>query len=425
MWSDLLATPIANDFARDTMLVLLGITGILGFSAVLKGQLRRRTIIALVSVGMFMLFAYGLLEFWWKPFPDRIPVLAYLAVGTALFVFAAAIVQFGRRIVMTVATVIAVICAAGVVNVIYQNYPTVKSLNLTPVIDEVNYDSFERMHRAPRRDGVKTGLQVSVPITGEKSKFKARTAVAYIPPAYFDDRNANLPVVVMMAGNPGTPPQWFQAGDAASTMEMFQKAHNGYAPIVVSVDGTGSFTGNPLCIDGKKGNIQTYLTQDVPEQIKKKFRVNEDQRKWTIGGLSYGGTCSLQVVTNHPDAYGAFLDMSGQEEPTVGNHETTVQQFFNGDESAFQAQNPEHLLQEAIDHDDDKYHDTVGRFFTGDKDKETAPAMAHFHQLANEAGMTTSFTSLPGGHGFDVWREAFKDSLDFVSAHGDLKGFSD
>ncbi|MFC8936215.1 alpha/beta hydrolase-fold protein [Rhodococcus sp. NPDC057135] len=33
------------------------------------------------------------------------------------------------------------------------------------------------------------------------------------------------------------------------------------------------------------------------------LQVNPDPRAWAIGGLSYGGTCALQLATNYPQIF--------------------------------------------------------------------------------------------------------------------------
>ena len=46
------------------------------------------------------------------------------------------------------------------------------------------------------------------------------------------------------------------------------------------------------------------------------------------------------MVTNHPDIYTHFIDISGEEEPTLGSRQQTVDTAFGGDEAKFKAVNP-------------------------------------------------------------------------------------
>ena len=56
--------------------------------------------------------------------------------------------------------------------------------------------------------------------------------------------------------------------------------------------------------------------------------MDPDSEGWAVGGVSYGGTCALQLATNHPDVYPTFLDISGSAEPTLGDRGCTVAAAF-------------------------------------------------------------------------------------------------
>ncbi len=140
-------------------------------------------------------------------------------------------------------------------------------------------------------------------IPGATSGFAARDAVVYLPPAYFANPRPLLPVLVMLAGQPGSPEDWLNGGKLAMTMDAFAREHHGLAPVVVVPDGTGSQLANPLCLDSQLGKVASYLAVDVPTWIKTHLQVDPDPRSWAVGGLSYGGTCSLQLATNHPEVY--------------------------------------------------------------------------------------------------------------------------
>ena len=78
-------------------------------------------------------------------------------------------------------------------------------------------------------------------------------------PAYWT-REEPLPVLLLMAGNPGTPDEWIDSGRAVMIADAYQKSHDGVSPIVITVDATGSFTGNPGCADG------TRVRDELPSQ---------------------------------------------------------------------------------------------------------------------------------------------------------------
>ncbi|WP_080792554.1 alpha/beta hydrolase-fold protein [Corynebacterium pacaense] len=382
-----------------------------------SGRSRRGALIGLIAGIILTAIVWFLLQVAWRPFPDGIPWSLYLAGGGAAVVVLGAVFQRGRRKALAVVAVVAVINAWATANLTYQQYPTLGSLDPRPSSVAMSFDEFQAATEVPQLDGRDVGALVTVPMKGTDSQFPARDAVAYVPPAYWSEPTRQLPVLVLMAGNPGEPMQWFTVGDGAATADDFQAAHNGESPILISIDATGSLSGNPVCVDGPDLNVMTYVSQDVPQLIKEKFRVNPDQRTWTIGGLSYGGTCALQVITNHPTAYGNFLNFSGQAEPTVGTRQDTVNQFFSGDEDAFLAVNPETLLS---DSPAGTYTGIGGLFMAGEKDQSAVQALTHLNDLALKQGMETSFDTVPGGHSFQVWRVALADSLEWVANRGGL-----
>ncbi|BAU95350.1 esterase [Corynebacterium suranareeae] len=387
---------------------------------------RKRTLGALISAVALTLSAWVIIEKLWRPFPDPNPWTIYLAAGVAVFSLLSVFFRTGRtRIWMAGLTVIALINSAAVVNLNYQPYPTLGSFNPVPAAVSMSYADFESQSTAPTMDDREVGALVQVPLAGTTddsvSDFNARDAYAYIPPAYWTHPDVQLPVLVLMAGNPGQPDQWFSSGDADQTADNFQATHDGISPIVISVDGTGSFSGNPACVDSDSQDVMTYLSQDVPMLIKQKFRVNQDQRTWTIGGLSYGGTCALQIMTNHPKSYGSFLDFSGQAEPTLGTREQTVDQLFGGDEDAFKAVNPEDLLNQAIGSRDHTYSGISGKFIAGSNDESAVTALSHLNNLSNQAGMSTTFDTVAGGHSFQVWRVALANTFDWVAQRGGVQ----
>ncbi|WP_288832515.1 alpha/beta hydrolase family protein [uncultured Corynebacterium sp.] len=347
---------------------------------------------------------------WPKPFPDSVPASIYACGTAAAFVLFSALFQRGRRLRLAPLAIVAVVVAYLASNLVYQEYPTIGSFKPVPVTVPMTLEEFQAATSAPTLDGREVGALVTVPAE------PLRDAVAYVPPAYW--HGANLPVLVLLSGSPGRPSGWFTDGQAAQALDDFQVEHDGVAPLVISADATGSDTGNPGCVDGPELEMQTYLSRDIPELARSTFRVNPDQRTWTIGGLSYGGTCALQVLTNNPVAYGSFLDFSGEPEPSIGSHDKTVNELFDGSEEAFQAVNPATLLENAAG--TDTYRGIAGRFVAGERDQMSTAALPHLNDLARAAGMDTTYDTLPGAHSYGVWRVALRQNLEFVAKRGGI-----
>lgn len=387
--------------------------------------LRTRPWATAISAGIATtagVLAWLILAIWWNPWPGEIPGVFYPAAACIIFVLLCLVSQRGRRRLLAGASVLALLAGAGIFNLVFQVNPTIGSFDSSPVAVPMAYTDFEQTSSVPRSvDGDELGALVTVPFAGTASEFPARDALAYVPPGYWTHPEIALPVVVLMPGNPGQPDQWFTSGQADQAAADFAAGHDGVAPIVLSVDATASFTGNPVCADGPEFHVLSYISEDVPELIRSHFRVSPDQSTWTIGGLSYGGTCALQVITNHPEAYGSFLDFSGEAEPTTGNHDDTVNRFFDGSEEAFQAQNPAYLLTEAAQNKDPKYSHIAGKFVAGERDSAAISAQEDLHNLAQSAGMETTVDTVPGGHSFQVWRVAIADTLAWTAERGGIR----
>ena len=375
--------------------------------ALVRGGLARAAAIT-ASVGLVGCAVWLAIEVAWHPFADRTDPTVY-AVWTVVVLAVVAAAVGPRRVLAAVSVVLTILGASGWTNCIFQQYPTLRSLNPVPAAKRMSYAEFQHTTLPPQIDGRDAGALVSVTIPAQ-SDYTPREAFAYIPPAYWRAPFERLPVLILMAGNPGSPEQWFTNGDAERTADDFQAAHAGRAPIIVSVDGTGSLTANPGCT----GSSMQYLAETAPETIARLFRSDEDRSHWTIGGLSYGGTCSLQVVTNHPGSFGAFLNFSGQAEPTLGTRRQTVDQLFGGDEAKFIAENPADILARR------RFDGVAGKFIAGSADEESVAALKHLNQLARAAGMQTDYSEVPGGHSFEVWRAALRQTFGFAAQRGGI-----
>lgn len=382
---------------------------------------------ALVPTGL----AAVLIERVWRPFPDPLPHAVYWWSATAVLAVALLITRwpFRRRdrprvpvaVGLVVAAALAVAAAAGQINLIFDAYPTVRSALGIPEFRTVPLTDAQARTAttvrgtplsaqwSPPPDMPSSGAVVSAPIPAATSGFPAREAHIYLPPAYFTDPRPTLPVLVLLAGQPGSTDDWLVGGRLTQTMDAFAAAHDGLAPVVVLADGTGGQFANPLCMDSRLGNAASYLTVDVPAWVKQNLQVDPDPRAWAVGGLSYGGTCALQLASVRPDVYPTFLDISGQAEPTLGDRGRTVQEAFGGDAAAFSRNNPADLLAH------NSYPGGAGAFVVGLDDREYRGGIERLADAARAAGMDVHLTELPGGHTFSLWSAALEKELPWLS----------
>ena len=155
-------------------------------------------------------------------------------------------------------------------------------------------------------------------------------------------------------------------------------------------DPLGSALANPLCMDSRLGNAQSYLARDVPAWVRAHLPVSTDARSWAVAGLSEGGTCSWQLAVNAPGTYPTFLDISGQAEPTLGSRARPIANAFGGDASAFDRVSPAAVLARQ------RLLGTTGIIVVGSEDGLYRPQARIVAELCRRAGHRGP---LPGGGG--------------------------
>ncbi len=369
----------------------------------------------------------------WRPFPDPLPFAVLLALAAALAglgLGAAGMALAGpgrrrwwHRAGTALAVVVVLVVAAQGVNAVYRSYPTLRTALALPGVDEVPFAEITPREQlvgpAPGRPlqavwspppGMpSTGAVVQVSIPGPSSGFAARPAWLYLPPAYLASPRAQLPVLVLLSGQPGTPRDWLDGGRLAQRMDAFAAAHDGLAPVVVMADHLGSTLANPLCMDSRLGNVATYLSVDVPAWVRSTLQVQPAAAAWAIGGFSNGGTCALQMAVNAPAAYPTFVDVSGESGPTLGDRAATVRAAFGGDEAAFAAVNPLDVLATS------RFPGTAAYLVAGAQDRMYLPQAQQVYVACQAAGMDVVLHVLQGGHSFEVWGPGLEQALPWLA----------
>ncbi len=216
---------------------------------------------------------------------------------------------------------------------------------------------------------------------------------------------------MLVPGQPGGPDDWLLAGRLADVADAFAAAHDGLAPVVVVPDSTGSPFGNPLCLDSRLGAAETYLADDVPEWVAAHLQVSG---RLAIGGFSFGGTCALQLAVRRPDVYPTFLDISGQAEPSLGDHARTVQDAFGGDEDAFR------LVEPLAELAGKRYPTSAGWLAVGRDDPDFRPQDEQVAAAARAAGMQVTLDEPPGGHSWSMASDALGRALPWIAARTGL-----
>ena len=319
-----------------------------------------------------------------------------------------------RRICGVVAVLLAVVSAGSAVNQTFAYFTTFDHLFGKSANHFLDNAQLTAMRKQVARTGQLPdhGATLSVEIPGKNLKFTPRPAYVWVPPAWFARNHPQLPVVELLHGTPGDPSNWTKSSSADATALAFAEQHHGMAPILVMPDINGSWDADTECVNSAMfGAVETYLTQAVPEFMRKNFNAKADPGSFAIAGLSEGGLCATTLALNNPKVYVAFGNYSGDESPTYqyASKQQTVHTLFGGSQASYDAHNPPYLLAHQ------RFTGVAGWFAAGAQDAGALQAAHALQPLAVNAGLDTCIETPPGRHSFDFWSQAFKDSLPWLS----------
>jgi S-formylglutathione hydrolase FrmB len=429
MLSPLLDAPLIAGWVP----ILVSGLGVLGGLFLIGSRSRRwwiRDVPTAVLAGVGVAVVVAALVAWVRPFPDALPVRMLVWIAVPVSATVVAVLRWRRcpdrqvwlrRVAVGVALLLVVATALVKANAYYGYRPTLAAALGIPAENEIDLSDLPRTEplvtAAPQQSlsrtwhsppGMpRTGRISAVTVPGEKSGFPARQAWLYLPPAYLATPRAQLPVLVLIPGQPGGPRDWLLAGRLPSIMDAFAAAHDGLAPIVIVPDVTGSPMGNTMCVDSKLGAAETYLTEDVTRWLQTDLQA--DTTHMAIGGFSFGGTCALQMAVRRPDLYPTFLDISGQAEPTLGDPGQTVQQAFGGDPDAYHGVDPVYELPSA------HLPDSAGLMTVGRADTDFRRQAEQILALTRGAGMSVELYEVPGNHSWVIASDALAQGLPWIS----------
>lgn len=264
----------------------------------------------------------------------------------------------------------------------------------------------EQYYQAPLGQSQK-GTLVGLDIPSSNTSYVPRQGRIYLPPALQGNDMLHLPVIVLLAGHPGNPIHWEQAG-LLTIMNDFAAKHKGLAPIVAVVDFTGQHDVDTECVDSKLGSVETYLTKDVPAYLRSHYQVATDPAQWSIGGYSAGGTCSTLIATRNPAVYQNFMNISGDAMPSLANDTLTLDTLFNGSIEQQKAHTPNLLLQAG----NPLYRTMHGWYYYANSDKPAIISrIKEQAKFARQAGVDTQLKGMNGHHSFEVWKQGYVEGL--------------
>ncbi len=347
--------------------------------------------------------------------PEESPPAVFWAwTGVLLFALVMAVggwrrARAGHRALAVLAVLLALLTSANALNRFVGLYPTVADAwaNLTGGLPPGAVPLDELGSVPP---DTHAGRVVPVDIPDDPSGFRHREEFVYLPPIWFA-RHPRLPVLEMIGGVLGNPQAWVRAGHAAETADRYARAHGGWAPVLVFVDPSGSFTNDTECVDGPHGQAEDHLTRDVPAYVERMFGTATAPSRWGVVGWSMGGTCAIDLTVEHPDVFRVFLDISGDRGPNDGDESATIRTLFAGDVRAFEAHDPLNVLD----------HERMPRgvtaiFADASTEARSTRAAELLGQACRRDGIDTTSFVAPGAHTWQFSGHMFADLLPRLAA---------
>jgi S-formylglutathione hydrolase FrmB len=319
-----------------------------------------------------------------------------------------------RRVISIVSVVLACLFALVVVNEHYEYWPNVGALlgkDAQYEVDNAQLQQAQADYRKTRKLPTH-GFTTIEDIPPTESGFSARPAFVWLPPAWVASPTPKLPIVELIHGSPGAPPDWTRAGFVDVTAQAYALAHHGVAPILVMPDPNGSETADTECVNSSLGQAETFLTVDVPAFVRKKFGARTGADSLAVAGESAGGMCAVMLALRHPDIYAAFGDFGGLSSPTVAETvqpEQTIAALFGGDRDAYNEHDPLWLLKNR------QYKGLAGWFEAGLSDSDPLTAARTLAPLARAAGIYTCSLEISGQHDWTFFSQAFQDAYPWLA----------
>jgi enterochelin esterase-like enzyme len=383
----------------------------------LVGRPRRRVVLAVAGAAVGVVV--GLLICWLvtdviDPFGVSLSPMSRAWVAAAFGGVGSVIAAVGRgprirRVAAGFAIPAVLLAGAFGVNADFGQYPTIGSLTGRPVAPPLpaslltlqalgapgihltdTHHATALWARSTSASMPRHGVVGTVSIPGTQSRFPARPAYLYLPPAALVPHPVALPVLVLLSGQPGAPANAIESGQVARIFDAFAAAHHGLAPIVVIPDQLSAPQVNPMCVDSSIGNSASYLLVDVPRWIRTHLTVQVTPDAWAIGGYSQGGTCSLQLSVAHPELFGGMVDMCGEIAPSNGDLAHTIATGFAGKRSSYEAALPLHII--AGKH----FRNSLAILGSGQFDTVYGPPDVALSAALRASGVRVSLVTSPG-----------------------------
>jgi enterochelin esterase-like enzyme len=243
-------------------------------------------------------------------------VLLFL-VSAALIVLAIRARRWVVRVpLIPLAMVFCAVAGMGVVNDYYGYYQSWGQLysDLTG-----SYSGYANTATGNRlQDAFVNGHVLRITLAGQLSGV-SRTGYVYLPPQYGQPayQHTRFPVLELIPGSPGRPVDFLERLDVPGLMNRMINEHR-LGPMIIVMPQTNAARTFEECVNGPRGQDDTYVALDVRRDILAHFRASADPAEWGIAGYSSGGYCAANLALRHRNLFGAAGVLDGYFRPTDG-----------------------------------------------------------------------------------------------------------
>jgi enterochelin esterase-like enzyme len=163
------------------------------------------------------------------------------------------------------------------------------------------------------------GLTLRVAVHGPVSTL-TRTVYVFLPPQYFEAgyyQTYHFPVIELLHGFPGEPQDWITVLGVNTMLDTLVSQHEAKPAVLVMPDANGARGVSLQCLNQANGpQDDTFLSQDLPNFITAKLRVQRPGTGWGIAGYSEGGFCAANLALQHGRVYSYAGVLSGYFRPS-------------------------------------------------------------------------------------------------------------
>ncbi|RFC76888.1 alpha/beta hydrolase-fold protein [Streptomyces sp. AcE210] len=269
----------------------------------------------------------------------------------------------------------------------------------------------DRVKGIPRGPAAQVGRVESVKIVGRRSR-AVNPAFVYLPPQYFQKQfhRQRFPVMVAISGYPGGIMNLARYLQVPQTADRLLRAGEIQPTVIVMVRPTIAPPRDTECVDVPGGpKAETFFTKDLPQALKRSYRVGHDPSAWGALGYSSGGTCALQLTLRHPGVYTSAAALSADYR--IGDDLTTGSLFGSGPGAARRQR--EHDLVWRLEHlPVPRVSVLAASSRSGEKDYGDTMRFLH----AVKPPMTSAQIILPrGSHHFTTWQREIAPAMRWMS----------